>query len=264
MSRMIMLLFLSGVSLLSVGCQSSALRENFIRPMEEAHGREAWLAHDALHMDVDLVYGGNPVMQATFLFETKGPKARMDVKGGPVVVYDGEEAWITPGQAKMPRARFHVLTWPWFLVTPFKMSDAGVTMASAGELPMQGETMPTAMMTFAGDMGDTPDDWYLLYMDAESKLLTAMSYIVTYGKPLEKANEEPHCITYHDFDVISGATFSKHWKVWNWTKEKGVHGEPLAEIKLSNIWFATPEPETFARPENARTLPYPEPEAEAG
>lgn len=257
MGRMLQGWLLVGLGMASVGCRSAELREEFIVPMEAAHGKEAWLAHDALHMEIHLSFGEKPALEATFVFETKGPKVRMDVKDGPTVVYDGAEAWITPASAEMDRARFHVLTWPWFVVTPYKMSDKGVHMRSLGALPMEGREQPAAMMTFAGGMGDTPDDWYILYMDPELKLLTAMSYIVTYGKDPKEANKEPHAITYHDFKVIGGASFSTRWEFRHWSKEKGVHGEPLGEAKLSNIWFTTPKAGTFDKPADARVLPLP-------
>jgi hypothetical protein len=55
-------------------------------------------------------WGEQTVINGHVLFDTPVGKVRMEQKDGPLLVFDRQEAWVSPGDAKFPMARFHLLT----------------------------------------------------------------------------------------------------------------------------------------------------------
>ncbi len=225
----------------------------------EAHGLETWQDKAALEARITVDFGGQRVVSGTLLTETSMGRVRLTLDDGSVVVYNHGDAWTSPADSAFEGARFHILTWPYFLAAPMKLVDPGTHVETLGSLPLaEGEPLAAARLTFENGVGDSPDDWYILYRDAHDRL-AGMAYIVTFGKSTEEAEKEPHAITYHDFVTVDGVTLSKRWQFWNWTREKGIHGDPIGEVHLSDPRFVTLDPAAFTRPEGARPEPAPGP-----
>lgn len=239
------LLLLGVVAVPSVADDSAA----YAQAVEAAHGLDAWTSKDAVSADIRLSFGGNQVLDGRMVFTPSMGKVRLD-QGDMSVVWDGKTAWVTPADAEFPRARFHVLTWPYFLAAPMKLRDPGTHLELLGARDLWGEPHDAARLTFGEGVGDSPDDWYLLYRDPETHRLDAMAYIVTYGTSAEKANEEPHAISYHDFQDVEGVAIPTTWRFWLWNGDEGVHGDPIGEAVLSNVRFVTPEAGTFTVPQD--------------
>jgi hypothetical protein len=199
--------------------------------------------------DLDLTFGGNPVLSGSMLYDPHTNRVRLDVRDTAILIYDGERAWISPASANVPQARFHLLTWPYFLAAPFKLRDAGSHLETTGLRPRDGVGHETALLTFDGGVGDSPDDWYVIYEDPETGLLAAMAYIVTYGGvTAQEAGGEPHAIVYHDYARIDGVMLSQRWTFHHWSDEAGPHGEPIGAASLSNLRFVEPAERAFAVP----------------
>lgn len=229
----------------------------FAGPIEETHGSRDWYRQEAISADIELQFGGNRVLEGTMIFTPEMSQARMDLVGSgegpaPTVVWDGSTAWVSPADAEFPQARFHVLTWPYFLAAPMKLRDPGSRLEDLGEREMKGRTYDVARLTFGEGVGDTPEDWYVLYRDRETDRLGAMAYIVTYGTAPEEAEAEPHAITYEDFVTVDGVAVPQTWQFWLWNEEEGIHGDPIGRVDLSDVRFVDPPVDTFAVPENAR------------
>jgi len=133
-----------------------------------------------------------------------GPYPMGDMKDGTVVIFDGEEAYVSPASADPPGARFHVLTWPWFIVSPYKLRGEAINLSELGHRPLDGRQHRTCKMTFDPGTGDAPDDWYVLYRDLDNKRLVAQAYIVSFGKTKAEANKEPHAVWYQDYRDVNG------------------------------------------------------------
>jgi hypothetical protein len=231
--------------------------EAFAGPIEAAQGAAAWHTHDAVQAALRVELGGNTVLTGDLTFRTDGTGSRVATADGKVTVWDGETAWVSPADAEMPQARFHVLTWPYFFAVPFKLRDPGTHLEDLGELPFRDTALPAARLTFDGAVGDTPDDWYVLYRDAATSRLAGMGYVVTYGRSLEEAEAEPHAISYGDFVDVDGVQVPTTWQFWHWSREKGVSGEPIGRATLTDVRFVTPATDAFTAPEGAEeaTLP---------
>lgn len=217
------------------------------------HREANWDSQPALHADIEVMFMGNAMVSGRMVYDHDRERVRMELDDGTVAVFDGEKAWVSPADAEFPQARFHLLTWPYFLAAPFKLDDPGANLDERGIDKLRGKTYLTGKLTYDEGVGDAPDDWYLLYVDPVTGQLQAMAYIVTYGgTDPRQAEQQIHAITYEDFGIINGVVLSTKWKFWNWNREHGIHGDPIGEVTLKNVGFAEAEEGTFDKPKNAR------------
>lgn len=230
---------------------------SFAAPIEAAQGRTAWYAAKALQARLSLSFGGRPALAGRILFRTDLGASRLELDDGTVVVFDGRSAWVSPASSPFKQARFHVLTWPYFVALPMKLRDPGTHLQALGERRLRGRSYAAARLTFDAGVGDTPEDWYVLYRDPSSGRLAAAAYVVTYGKDAAAAAQEPHAITYEDHVAVDGVQIATTWTFWHWSEARGIEGKPLGSGKLSELSFVQPGPEAFARPLGAKedTLP---------
>ena len=226
--------------------------ESYVAAVERAHGGAAWDAKRAVEADLRVQFGGNERFSGKLVYEPGGNRVRMVGDDGRVLVFDGERAWYTPTDLEMPPGpRFHLLTWTYFLAAPFKLDDPGAHLEPWSPSELLGDPVQIARLTFGENVGDTPDDWYHLYSDSETRRLRGMAYIVTYGKSVEQGEQEPHAIVYHDYETVDGVTLPMRWTFHHWSPEQGVHGEPIGEVTLENLRFTEPAAEVFEKPEGA-------------
>jgi hypothetical protein len=241
------------------GCQPPAAEretpaaESFAEAIAKAHARDVWAAKDAIRSDIVVRFGEDTILEGRMLSTTSMSRTRLDLASGAVAIWDGETAWVSPPDAAIEQARFHVLTWPYFLSAPMKLQDPGTRLEPLGQKPLRGESHETARLTFEPGVGDTPDDWYIVYKDLETDRLKAMAYIVTFGTTAEEAEKEPHAITYDEFVVVEGVPIPTKWTFWMWSESEGIHGEPIGGVTLASPAFVSTTAADFAVPENARS-----------
>ncbi len=232
--------------------------EDFVSPIERAHAFEIWRQKQALQSDIVVRFGGDTILEGRMLTTPSMSRTRLDLASGAVAIWDGEDVWVSPAGADFPRARFHALTWPYFLSAPMKLRDPGARVAPSDARELRGERFETAKLSFDAGIGDTPGDWYVLYRSPESGRLAAMAYIVTFGTSQEEAEKEPHAITYDEFADVEGVPIPTRWTFWMWSEEQGIHGEPIGDVTLQSPAFVTPPEGAFTLPEDVRKEELPE------
>ncbi len=232
-------------------CSTLKAEQSVAVSIAEAHGEKQWDALPGVQLDLELYFGGKKRIIGTMKMNPEASKSRIEDQSGAVIVFDGERAWITPAQNDFTKPRFEALTWPYFLAASFKLDDPGTRLQASGVKKIEDKMYATAKLTFGDGVGDSPDDWYVLYQDLEKKTLKAMAYIVTYGKSKGNVALEPHAIVYDDFQTTGGITLARKWRFYHWSEEKGVYGEPIGEATLSNISFPELPADTFERPPGA-------------
>ena len=226
--------------------------EDFVGPIERAHSAGTWRQKQALQSGIVVRFGGNTIVEGRMLTTPSMSRTRLDLESGPVAIWDGADVWVAPAGADFPQARFHALTWPYFLLAPIKLRDPGARVAPLGERELRGSSFETAKLSFDAGVGDTPDDWYVLYRSPESGRLAAMAYIVTFGTSQEEAEKEPHAVTYDEYTDVEGVPIPTRWTFWMWSEEQGIHGEPIGEVTLQDPAFVTPPEDAFTLPQGAR------------
>lgn len=229
----------------------------FTNSIELAHKKEAFLSNDAVAYDFTVSFGGNTLLDGKITQKTDGSMVRIDNKDGSVIVFDGDKVYANNVDvAANPMTRFHIFTWSYFFAMPYKLNDPG-TQWSSEEMLTYGDTKyPTSRLSFENGVGDTSEDWYVVYKDPKTNVLDGVAYIVSFGKSVEAAEEEPHFAKYEDLTVVDGVPFATKWSFHNWNKEDG-YTDQIGEASITNIKF-TETPATFyAQPENGVVAPMP-------
>lgn len=226
--------------------------ETFIRNFERIHGKEQWVRKNAIRANIEVTFGEEVYFKGSMLHEIATGKTRMELEDGTVLIYDGARAWVSPASAKIEGARFHLLTWPYFLSAPMKTGDPGTHLELLGLKVINKRMCKSAKLTFNPGIGDTPDDWYMLYASSRNELLYGMVYIMTYSASYVEAEKNPHAIIYDGYQKIDGITLSTSWSFYEWEKIMGVGRVPIGRARLTDLEFITPEAKAFIHPSDAR------------
>ena len=171
------------------------------------------------------------------------------------------EVWIKPNAAALGGTppRFYMWTPFYFFGMPFVFADPGVMQQALGKKTFQGHEYDAIKVTFKKGTGDSPDDFYVVYVDPSSGQLKLVSYVVTYpmmrkGRPIDQL--EQHAIVFQEWQEAEGLTVPKIAPFYIW-KNENTEGEPLATLEFSNAHFKenTPEESKFAKPDGAVIAP---------
>ncbi|MEM6316668.1 MAG: hypothetical protein AAF960_03305 [Bacteroidota bacterium] len=85
--------------------------------------------------------------------------------------------------ALMQKGKAHWINDAYWLVMPFKLKDSGVTLTYVGEEETQaGQLADVLALTFK-NVGVTPDNKYLVYVDKDSRLVTQWDFYTNANDP---------------------------------------------------------------------------------
>ena len=230
-----------------------ASAEAFVAEIQDAQGTEAYWKHSAVEAGFSVVYPGRVDLQGTILFDTHVGKSRIELKDGTVWVFDGKTAWIAPDSKQSARARFHLLTWPYFFAAAHKLTDPGTHLDAPEEVAERtaDAMQPAVKLSFDPGTGDAPDDWYYVFQDEQHRL-GALAYVVTYGKGAAAQNQPPSICLYEDFETQDGVTYPTAWSTWLWQPDQGVVAEkPKGKTRFTDVRFVTAPDDAFVKPEGA-------------
>jgi len=211
--------------------------------LEQAHHKEQWYKNEMVSFDLKLKFGGKQRFEGRLFMTPEGGLVRME-DSSKVMIWDGQEAWISPQDSEYGKARFDLLTWSYFFAAPYKFSDPGTQISAIEERPLAGRSYPSFKLTFGEEVGDSPDDWYIVYQDREAKLLSAMAYIVTYSESQAEAEKDPHLITYSNYQNFESFPVATDWTFWTWN-EKGETKKMLGQAMISNFKIGTLKADLF-------------------
>ena len=171
------------------------------------------------------------------------------------------EVWITPGLDALGGTppRFYMWTPFYFFGMPFVFADPGATQESLGRKSFQGREYDATRVTFKSGTGDSPEDYYVAYVEPDSGQLKLIEYVVTFpsirkDKPLEQL--EPHAILFEEWQQADGLRVPKAASFYNW-KNGNIEGEPLGKLTFSGVRFSInpPDDAKFAKPAGAMIAP---------
>lgn len=171
------------------------------------------------------------------------------------------EVWIKPNLGALGGTppRFYIWTPFYFFGMPFVFADPGAMHESLGRKNFQGSEFDAVKVTFKKGTGDTPDDFYVAYVDPSSGQLKLVAYVVTYpsmrkGKPIDQL--EMHAIVFQEWQEAGGLRIPKIAPFYAW-KNENIEGEALATLEFSNVRFSTepPDDSKFVKPADAIAAP---------
>lgn len=149
---------------------------------------------------------------------------------------DGEY-WINPADAEFaPPYRFWSLTPYYFIGIPFVFNDENAMFEKLDEQKeFEGKQYDQVKITYTQDAGDSPDDYYVLLIDPETKVTRGAYYIVT-NTLLGRDNVGPEkFITLDNLKDVSGVKLSSGHRTFDMTD--GKIGEQMRYTEVSEVKF---------------------------
>ncbi len=223
----------------------------------EAHGGlEKWRAEGRVRFD--LVWKSKKgEMKDTHLFDLHSRRGVITAEAYQLGVGADGEVWVTPTPEALGGRppRFYLWTPFYFFAMPFVFADPGAKHESLGRKTFRGEECDAVKVTFEKGVGDTPDDYYVAYIDAKTHRLQLVYYIVTYaslrqGKPLAELGE--HALVFEEWQPADELLVPMRAAIFDW-KDGATQGEPLGTLEFSHVDYspARPAVEMFAKPDGA-------------
>lgn len=171
--------------------------------------------------------------------------------------WNGTTAWV---KAKDSTAfaydtKFWALTPIYFLGQPFILDGQGVNLELLPQKVYKEKNNDVVKVTFDAGTGDAPDDYYILYFDADSHQLSVIRYIVSYPAYFKDGGHLPEkFMDLSEYKTVDGITFPTLYKT-HWLLENQVPGEYITKIEVSDIEFTNNlEDNFFNAPEGAKIL----------
>ncbi len=124
------------VTVSALPVRADEFQKEFVLPIEKAHNASTWRSKDGVQATIRNSWGDEVRFEGTMLMNPTASKTRLELGDGTVVVFDGKTCWLYPPDAKLEHARFHSLTWPYFLAAPMKLRDPGSHLEDLGKLKL--------------------------------------------------------------------------------------------------------------------------------
>lgn len=188
----------------------SRTADQVVDAMIAAHGgMERWKNAPTVSFTDTWTMGGSSEGRTSRVMVEQGKRrATIDMVGSDArMAWDGTTAWSLDWQSPVP-PRFLALLNYYFLDLPWLMKDPGVVLDAPGTRTLWDDPKiyTTIRVTFEPGTGDTPDDYYVLYIDPGTHRLHACEYIVTYADLLPPGVEHtpPHILVYDEYETVDG------------------------------------------------------------
>ena len=240
------------IILISLTIAGFAQSENtFVKDIEKAVKIDKFQKQEAISFDIDLIFGGKSSLKGTVISATNSAWVKLIKEDGTIVLFDGDKVWLKSEAKNNSRARFDVLTWQYFMMATYKLSDPGTIWENLGTLNYDANTkLPASKLTFKSGTGDASDDYYVVYKNQEN-LIKAMGYIVTFGgKSVANTEKSAHAIVYDDYQSVKGVNIAHQWYFHNWNIKTGI-ADQIGEAKITNITFLKANEVDHQKPEGA-------------
>lgn len=173
--------------------------------------------------------------------------------------WNGTEAWMHPAEIESPNPMFWATTGYYFSSIPFVLADPGLRYDVLPVEMLNDRPHDMVRVSFDEGVGYSDGDWYTLYVDQETDLVTAIRYTVTYGRgrPAADATPRENLFFYEDLVVVDGLKVPTRFRGYRYAD--GQQGDLRNEAWVSDISFRRPFDSSWLEtPEGARVVMPPE------
>lgn len=232
-----------------------------IRKAIDAHGGlKAWLSAGTVQFRFDYAPVGKPerrmhTHQRVDLWSARAVHVEQGEWADARFGWNGSEAWITPGPDAFPTpARFWALTPYYFLGIPWVLADPGARFERLPDAELEGRSHRLVKITYESGTGDSPDDYYIVYLDPESHRVAGLRYIVAYPGFFPEGGHSPEkLMIYRSFATHQGLSVVSRIETHAWDASTQKMGEVTVHVDIDQVRFAQPIPaQAFEPPPEAK------------
>lgn len=137
------------------------------------------------------------------------------------IAYDGKQAWSAGNLQGMAKAPARMTAWRdlYLYALPWMTQDSGVLFdkPESVKMPIGGVDCMAVRMTFEAGAGDTPRDWYVLFIDPVTHRLRAAQYVMTYAALMQNGAtaSPPSILVWEETANVEGmivpTKYTVHW-----------------------------------------------------
>ncbi|WP_235299651.1 DUF6503 family protein [Portibacter marinus] len=150
--------------------------------------------------------------------------------GNWVIGYDGEEVWVSPDKQAYGgnSARFYHNLIFYFYAMPFVLADPGINYDVMEPAEIKGKTLNRISISYNNDVGDAPDDEYILCYDPDTKKMEWLMYTVTYFS--KEKRDQYNALHYSQWKEISGLLLPEKMSGYR------TSGDTITEKRYENLF----------------------------
>ena len=245
--KFLTVLGLAGLTFAAVGCKNKGqeaavpdrCRQLVMESIAAHGGTEKWYGNGQLqfrwtyHMTdkgpeavTDTVQTVDPSTMAV-VHEVVGKDIRFGMNGG--------KDWIRPeGTEFAPPPRFWALTPFYFLGIPFVFNDPDANFEILDQkMAFEGKDYTQVKITYEKSAGDSPDDYYVLLIDPETKVTRGAYYTVTSNLVAKDGPGPPKFITLDDLTDVGGVMLAGGHRTF--AMEDGKIGAQMRFTEVSGV-----------------------------
>jgi hypothetical protein len=217
--------------------------------IEKHGGIENWNSYKTLEFDLE-----RSGVKEHHIVDLKSRKVLITSKEY-TIGFDGKDVWIVPNKEalKYPFGpRFYHSIYYYRAATPFIFADPGVNHKKLRNQNIDNKEYNVIKVFYDSEIGDTPNDSYILYVDTKTNELDFLLYTITYN---EKAGKKYRAYKYR-WQNISGLLLPSEGIPYNnWDEENKILGEAsnkrIALFKNMKLKKESLSSEVFNKPEKA-------------
>jgi hypothetical protein len=136
----------------------------------------------------------------------------------------------------------------YFYAMPFVLADDGIVYESAEALEFEGKSFPGIKVSYENNVGDSPEDEYILYYNPETYEMAWLAYTVTYGT--NQKSDKFSYTKYAEWKEVNGLKLptALQWYTVRDGKPTELRGEPrrftqidIDKSGMDNDFYNMPE-----------------------
>lgn len=253
---------LLGIIVFAIACQPSQKQEESEQETEIAYEKPAH--HSASLTNVIEAHGGyeqwSKMNSLSYLksdestiTNLKNRKIRLE-SPKQTIGFDGTGVWVTPDSVDTKRTRFYHNLYFYFYAMPFVVGDPGAYYEDVEPRELGEKTYNGIKISYGENIGDAPDDNYIIWYDPDTNQMQWLMYTVTFRTG--EATDDYRLIRYQNWDTINGLLLATSIQWYNY--DGTTVGEPRGEATVfQNIEVSTEAPDEalFEMPEGAIIAP---------
>lgn len=193
-----------------------------------AHGTlEAWNSFRSLSFTMKKEKGDE--LTITDLKDRRSFIETKDFKIG----YNGKETWLQENEGFKYKSnpQFYYNLMFYFYAMPYVLADDGITYTDVDALEFDGKIYPGIKISYGNDIGESPEDEYILYYDIETNKMAWLGYTVTYFT--KEKSKDWHFIRYSEWQNVEGLVLPK---TLSWYKAEGFKiGDKRNDLEFTGI-----------------------------
>ncbi|WP_233130972.1 DUF6503 family protein [Polaribacter tangerinus] len=134
--------------------------------------------------------------------------------------FNGKDVWLheTENNSFKSNKDFYYNLYFYFYAMPFVLADDGITYEKVDDLVFEGNHYPGFKISYALNVGTSPDDNYIVYYNPKTHQMEWLAYTVTFNS--KKKSDDYHLIKYDVWENVDGILLPKEI-VWFTTNAKG-------------------------------------------